>query len=70
MKNQQIIAEAMETKYVTITLEEYKMLLEIKGRYEESKAPILKTTPTITWGTYSNNVYSDTSLTCKEDENE
>lgn len=70
MKNQQIIAEAMETKYVTITLEEYKMLLEIKGRYEESKTPTLTTTPTITWGTYSNNVYSDTSLTRKEDKNE
>ena len=70
MKNQQIITEAMETKYVTITLEEYKMLLEIKGRYEESKAPTLTTTPTITWGSYGNNIYSDTSLTCKEDENE
>lgn len=53
----------MKDKKIEISLEEYKELLEIKGKYEELKnrpveikyvyvyepRPIIDTTPTVTW---------------------
>lgn len=58
----------MEDNKITIDLEEYKELLEIKGKYEELKqhpeikyiylyepypTKIIDTTPKVTWTTYS-----------------
>lgn len=59
----------MKDKKIEISLEEYKELLEIKGKYEELKnrpveikyvyvyepRPIIDMTPTVTWRTYENN---------------
>ena len=56
--------EKKNEEKITISLEEYKQLLEIKGKYEELKnnpkiiykyiydKPIIDTTPTITWTYY------------------
>ncbi len=58
----------MKDNKITIDLEEYKELLEIKGKYEELKqhpeikyiymyepypTKIIDTTPKVTWTTYS-----------------